>query len=462
MLRVHAMRLGAAGVIAAALAASAPRLLAQTTAPARPPSPTQAASQRELDRELSLQGLNGIRPGAKNGDPTSPYATNYDEAKANPEPLPDPLAEADGKRAATAREWLDVRRPQIVAAMEDELYGKRPANLPQVTWTLGRERRTDDYGVPAVEKVLYGNLDNSGDPNIEVHIEAVLVTPAAAVDAGRKTPAVISINWINPPPGFPKENPSADYRNLILKRGWSVVVYDPTTVQADNGAGLTSGVIGLVNKGKPRKVEDWGALSAWAWGASKVVDMLEANPNIDGSRIAIFGHSRYGKAALVAMAYDERIKAGFISSSGAGGAAPYRRHWGEQVENVAAANEYHWMGAHFLRYASGARTAKDLTIDANAVIALAAPRAVFIGAGRATADGDGWVDPRGMFLAEASAGEAWALLGQRPIDKTQPPPLTLSDSGAMAYREHDQGHTPGPNWPYFLDFAGRAFENGNG
>ena len=454
MLRANAMRLTAAVVMTAALAASAQGLLAQT----RPPSPTQIASQEELDRELATQGLKGIRPGAKNGDPTSPYATNYDEAKANPLPLPDPLTMADGRRAATADDWWKVRRPQIVKAMEDELYGRRPANLPKVVWTLAQERQTDDYGVPAVERTLYGNLDNSAAPKVEVHIKVVLVTPLAAITAGKRTPAVISINWINPPPGFPKENPAADYRNLVLKRGWSFVVYDPTTVQADNGAGLTSGVIGLVNKGKPRKPDDWGALSAWAWGASKVVDMLEANSAIDASRIAIFGHSRYGKAALVAMAYDPRIKAGFISSSGAGGAAPYRRHWGEQVENVAAANEYHWMGAHFLRYASGSTTAKDLTIDANSVIALAAPRAVFVGAGRATGDGDGWVDPRGMFLAEASAGEVWGLLGQRPIDKTQPAPLTLSDSGVLAYREHDQGHTPGPNWPYFLDFAGKAFD----
>jgi hypothetical protein len=445
MRRAHVIRLTRA-VLAVGALASAPRLLAQT----RPPSPTQIASQQELDRELKLQGLDGIRPGAKNGDPASPYATNYDEAKANPLPLPDPLVSSDGKRTASAKAWWDVRRPQIVKAMEDELYGRRPANLPKVTWTVVQERQTDDYGVPAIEKTLDGALDNSAAPTISVHIRAVLVTPADAVAAHRKTPAVISINWLNPPPGFPKENPSADYRNLILKKGWSVVVYDPTSVQADNGAGLTSGVIGLVNKGQPRKLDDWGALSAWAWGASKVVDFLDIDPNIDASRVAIFGHSRYGKASLVAMAYDPRIKAGFISSSGAGGAAPYRRHWGEQVENVAAANEYHWMGAHFLRYASGSTTAKDLTIDSNDVIALAAPRAVFVGAGRATGDGDGGGDTR--------AGEVWGLLGQRPIDRTQPPPLTLSDSGPLAYREHDQGHTPGPNWPYFLDFAGKAFD----
>lgn len=438
--------------LAAIAASSAGVPLAQTGAP----SPTQIASEQERQRELAQLGLKDTRAGANNRDPASPLYPNYDEAKANPIPLPDPLLEPSGRRAANADDWRRVRRPQILAAMEDDLYGHRPAALPKVAWTVVQTRNTEAYGVAAVEKTLDGRLDNAAAPGLEVHIKALLVTPQAAVAEGRRTPVVLAINWFDPPAGFPKD-PNPDYRGLILKRGWSYVIYDPTSVQADNGAGLTSGVIGLVNKGRPRKADDWGALSAWAWGASKVVDMLQAQPNIDAGHVAIFGHSRYGKAALVAMAYDARLKVGFISSSGAGGAAPYRRHWGEQVENVAAGNEYHWMGARFLRYAADPLSAKDLPIDANAVIALAAPRPVFIGAGRATADGDGWVDPHGMFLAQASAGEVWTLLGQRPLPKTMPEPMTLADSGALAFRQHDQGHTPGPNWPYFLDFAARAF-----
>jgi hypothetical protein len=453
MRHVRLTRLVPIAILAASFAAPAARLLAQPAGP----SPIQVASEQERQRELADLGLNGTRPGANSRDPDSPLYPNYDEAKANPVPLPDPLTLPNGKRVTSAAQWRSVRRPQIVKAMEDDLYGHRPAGLPKVTWTVTSSRRIEDYGVPAIEKALDGALDNAAAPDIQVHIKAWLVTPEEAVKAGRKTPAVLAINWYNPPPGFPKD-PNPDYRALILKRGWSYVIYDPTSVQADNGAGLTRGVIGLVNRGQPRKAGDWGALSAWAWGASRVVDALEHDPNIDAARIAIFGHSRYGKASLVAMAYDERFRAGFISSSGAGGAAPYRRHWGEQVENVAAGNEYHWMGERFLRYAADPLSARDLPIDANAVIALAAPRAVFVGAGRASADGDGWVDPRGMFLAEASAGEVWALFGKTPLPRTQPAPLALADSGALAYRQHDQGHTPGPNWPFFLDFADRAFK----
>jgi hypothetical protein len=446
-------------IAAVAAAATLPALsgVAQTGGP----SPIQVASEQERQRELAQLGLTATRPGANSRDPSSPLYPNYDEAQANPSALPDPLILANGRRVTTAKAWWDVRRPQIVAAMEAALYGHRPAVLPKVVWTVTETRNTSEFGVPAVEKSLDGRLDNAAAPGIEVHIKALLVTPQAAITAGRRTPVVLSVNWLKVPAGLNlPPDPNADYRGLILKKGWSYVVYDPTSVQADNGAGLTAGVIGLVNRGQPRKVGDWGVLSAWAWGASRVVDALETDRNIDPAHIAIFGHSRYGKTALVAMAYDKRLAAGFISSSGAGGAAPYRRHWGEQVENVAASNEYHWMGAKFLAYASDPLSAKDLPIDANAVIALAAPRPLFIGAGRATADGDGWVDPRGMFLAEASAGDVWALLGKRPLAKTEPPPLTLSDSGSMAFREHDQGHTPGPNWPAFLDFAARAFAKG--
>ena len=451
------MRLTWIVVVAAAAALPALNGLAQTTGP----SSIQVASEQERQRELAELGLKDTRPGADSRDPSSPLYPNYDESKANPEPLPDPLALQGGGRVTTAKDWWSVRRPQIVAAMEDTLYGHRPAVLPKVTWTVEQTRDTDEFGVPAVEKTLDGRLDNAAAPGIQVHIKAVLVTPQAAVAAGARTPVVLAINWLKPPPGLNlPPAPNADYRGLILKHGWSYVIYDPTSVQADNGAGLTAGVIGLVNRGQPRKAGDWGVLSAWAWGASRVVDFLETDRNIDPARIAIFGHSRYGKTSLVAMAYDTRLAAGFISSSGAGGAAPYRRHWGEQVENVAAGAEYHWMGAKFLAYAADPLSARNLPIDANAVIALAAPRPVFVGAGRSTADGDGWVDPHGMFLAEASAGEVWALLGTRPLDKTAPPPLTLSDSGALAFRQHDQGHTPGPNWPVFLDFAARAFAKG--
>ena len=440
----------------------APALLAQ-------PNPQIGAeSEQERMRELGLLGLSATRPGVQNRDPSAPDYANYDEAKANPYPLPDPLTEPNGHRITTAAQWWKVRRPQIVAAADEDLYGRQPAQTPAVHWTVTQVTHETRFGEPVVVKALDGRLDNSGVPAIEVVIKAELTTPEAAVAAHRRTPVVMSLIWLRPPviPGLKfTPEPGPDYREQILERGWSYVLIDPNSIQADNGAGLTSGVIGLANHGRPRKLDDWGVLRAWAWGASRLLDYLQTDPNMDGSRVAIQGHSRYGKASLVAMAYDPRFATGFISSSGAGGAAPYRRHWGEALENVAASNEYHWMAGDFLKYAADPLTAKDLPIDANAVIALVAPRPIFIGAGsaddRAKAN-DAWVDPRGMFMAEASAGKVYALLGKRPVDPVFPPVLTLSDSGDLAYREHDQGHTPGPDWPAFLDFAARAFARSGG
>ena len=451
----NVLRLAAASCLALCL--SSANLQAQ-------PNPQIGAqSEEERLRELHLLGLAATRPGVQNRDPSAPNAANYDEAKANPYPLPDPLAEPNGHRLANAADWWKVRRPEIVAAADEDLYGRQPAQTPSVHWTVTQLTHETRFGVPVVVKALDGRLDNSADPAIEVVIKAELTTPEAAVAARRKTPVVMSLIWLKPPviPGvkFAPE-PGADYREQILQRGWSYVLIDPNSVQAYNGAGLISGVIGLVNHGQPRKLDDWGALRAWAWGASRLLDYLGTDPDTDARKVAIQGHSRYGKAALVAMAYDPRIAVGFISSSGAGGAAPYRRRWGEAVENVAASNEYHWMAGNFLKFAADPLNADNLPIDSNAVIALAAPRPIFIGAGSADASAkanDAWVDPRGMFMAEASAGEVWKLLGKRPLDPAFPPVLTLSDSGDMAYREHDQGHTPGPNWPAFLDFAAKAF-----
>ncbi len=168
-----------------------------------------------------------------------------------------------------------------------------------------------------------------------------------------------------------------------------------------------------------------GGLKAWAWGASRALDYLSADPRVDAKRVAIEGLSRFGKAALVTMAYDPRFAIAFVGSSGEGGAKLYRRNFGETVENVASSGEYHWMAGNFLKYA-GPLTAKDLPVDAHELIALCAPRPVFIGAGTRE-EGDGWVDPRGMFLATVAAGPVYRLLGKKDLGtNVMPPPERLS------------------------------------
>ena len=225
-------------------------------------------------------------------------------------------------------------------------------------------------------------------------------------------------------------------------------------MQADNGAGLTEGIIGLVNKGQPRKLDDWGALRAWAWGASRALDYFESDKAVDPKQVGIEGLSRYGKAALVTMAYDQRFAIGFIGSSGAGGAKILRRNFGEQVENIASTAEYHWMAGNFMKYA-GPLPVSALPVDAHELIALCAPRPVFISSGSQQVEG-GRVDAKGMFLGAVFAGPVYKLLGKRDLGTPEFPPVeTALISGDIAFRQHSGGHTTGPNWPTFLIFASR-------
>jgi hypothetical protein len=253
-------------------------------------------------------------------------------------------------------------------------------------------------------------------------------------------------------PGLPREPNPDPYTRQLLARGWGYATVVADSIQPDNGGALATGVIGISLRGRPRRPDDWGVLRAWAWGASRAFDSLAQDRRIDAHRIGIEGLSRYGKAALVTLAYDPRFAIGFIGSSGAGGAALYRRDFGARIGNLAAPAEYHWFAGNFLAYA-GPRAVTDLPVDAHMLIALAAPRPIFIGAGTVET-GDGWVDPKGSFLAAAAASPAWKLLGKAGLDAAAfPPVLTPVTSGTIGFRQHQGGHNNRDNWPTFLDFA---------
>jgi (4-O-methyl)-D-glucuronate---lignin esterase len=260
-----------------------------------------------------------------------------------------------------------------------------------------------------------------------------------------------------PPPGTPTTKPGPTWQQQLLAKGWGYATLIPTSFQADNGAGLTQGIIGLTNKGQPRQVDDWGTLRAWAWEASRALDYFETDKSVDAKQVGIEGLSRYGKAALVTMAYDQRFAIGFIGSSGEGGAKLHRRNFGELVENLAGSGAYHWMGGNFLKYA-GPLTWNDLPVDAHELIALCAPRPTFISYGASEGPGaEGkWVDQRGSFMAAVAAGPVYLLLGKKDLGTSDFPPVeTALIDGELAWRQHSGGHTTGPNWPIFIEFASR-------
>jgi hypothetical protein len=312
---------------------------------------------------------------------------------------------------------------------------------------------------------LVGHVDNSSYPAIAVDIQLSLSTPKNArgpvpviMEIGLSQEAMEALRKrLNDAQRAALLGSGPTWQQQVIAKGWGYAVLIPTSVQADNGAGLTQGIIGLVNKGQPRKLDDWGALRAWAWSASRALDYFETDKAVDAKQVGIEGLSRYGKAALVAMAYDQRFAIGFIGSSGAGGAKILRRNFGEQLENLASTSEYHWMAGNFLKYA-GPLTVNDLPVDANELIALCAPRPVFISAGSQQVEG-GWVDAKGMFLAAAEAGSVYELLGKKGLGTGEFPPIeTALIDGDIAFRQHRGGHTTGPNWPTFLIFAGRYFK----
>lgn len=399
------------------------------------------------------------RPGPS-GNPSAPNAANSDESKATQyTSLPDPLVLRNGKKVIDVKTWWNKRRPEIVEDFEKEMYGRVPKNTPKVIWEVISTVDTIFGDQKAITKNLLGHVDNSSYPEIKVDIQLSVTIPK---DANRPVPVMMEFGFIFPA-GFRPTPPvnaavQKSWQEQVLERGWGFAILVPTSYQADNGAGLTQGIIGLCNKGQNRKPDDWGALRAWAWGASRAVDYFETDKKINAKQVAIEGLSRYGKAALVTMAYEPRIAIGFIGSSGAGGAKILRRIYGEQVENLASSGEYHWFAGNFIKYACGSLTQNDLPVDAHELVALCAPRPVFISSGSPNVEGK-WVDAKGMFLGGAHAAPVYELLGKKGYSTMEyPAEQTLLADGDIAFRQHNGGHTVVPNWPYFLDFAARYFK----
>jgi hypothetical protein len=440
----------------AAVACAALLAMTGSSALAQQPDYTEA----NVDRQAMLDRLgipaSAMRPGADGFNRDAPNAANYDEAKAGTPALPGVLTMLNGDRVDSARMWSRERRPEIVGLFDREIYGRVPASAPRIDWKLVREERATEAGVPVIKRWMEGVADNTAFPGASATIQLRYTVPAPVpVNAKRRVPLILSFGFpegfrFPGPPRAPDPGPSAPEQLLAAGFGYGVVVAN--SIQADNGGELDDGVIGISLRGKRRGPEDWGVLRAWAWGASRAFDALAGDARIDAGRIGIEGLSRYGKAALVTMAYDERFAIGFVGSSGAGGAALYRRNFGERMGNLCAGGEYHWFAGNFLNYCA-TQTEFDLPIDAHLLIALAAPRPIFLGAGTVET-GDGWVDPKGSFLAAVAASPVWSLFGKAGVSvEAFPPVLVPAVVGMIGWRQHQGGHNNRDNWPTFIAFA---------
>jgi hypothetical protein len=474
---------------AASASGSAPATPATAAAPARGGFPgamspeerakMQAATAEDHADMMKQLGITALRPGPSGSTaPGTVNPANYDPEKANPFPdWPEVLTLKNGQKVTNPTAWWKQRRPEIVEDFEREVIGRVPKNVPKVTWEVVRTVTTKVGELPVVAKQLVGHVDNSAYPEITVDIRMAVVTPA---NAKAPVPVLMMFGFGGMPgeggPGFgggrgrgpatapagPVDPPSTEQ---LIADGWGYVSINTTSIQADNGAGLTKGIIGLTNKGQHRKPDDWGSLRAWAWGAARGLDYLETDPAVDAKHVGIEGVSRYGKAALVTMAFEPRFAMVLVGSSGEGGAKPHRRNFGEAVENLTGSGEYHWMAGNFLKYGAeessfGRKTANDLPVDSHELIALCAPRPTFISYGVPEKGDANWLDQQGSFMATVAAGPVFRLLGARDISVTEdyhvakmPPHNTGLLDGELAWRQHDGGHEDHSNMKYFIAWA---------
>jgi hypothetical protein len=544
------------------------------------------AGYNDHQNMMDQLGIKTLRPGKSGSNQSGP---GFDEATANDwmPTMPDALTLKDGTKVTTPGQWTK-RRAEILEDFEREVYGRIPANVPEVTWEVTATNESTIGGVPVVTKTLVGHVDNSAFTNITVNIRASFTVPANtpgpvpvlisfggvggggfggfggpltadqttklnagvttaqadlaalqakltaaqkdAVDAAlakgddatvqAKLEAIAKIETdiamlryskgvsviapslteaqkttISATPGqiyttffaAPAPAPAGGGRGgapgggglgggisqQAISHGWGYGSIDPASIQADTGgnAALRQGIVGLVNKGQPRKPDDWGALRAWGWGFSKLVDYFEAHPDskVNSKFVGVEGVSRYGKAAIVTEAFDERVGPALVASSGEGGAKLHRHNFGEAVENLTG-DEYYWMAGNFLKYGASdikgkSMNASDIPVDSHELIALCAPRPVFISVGIEPGDPK-WIDAAGLYRAGLLATPVYTLLGKKGygeditdwVHAPLPPVGTLMGKD-MVFRQHEGGHTSGPNVPIYFEWVGNFIKS---
>jgi hypothetical protein len=401
------------------------------------------------------------------------HVSNYSEERVHPYTLPDPLVMASGERITGADQWFRARRPEILKLYRDEIYGQVPVDAPKVTWGVA-ETEVGARGGTAVMKRVVGRMGNRPDAprmNLTVYLPAkaskpvpVLLSitfgfgPGARGQATGKTgqrPAPVpgKADSTKPVAATGRDPGGFDPVGEVLGRGWGYASLPYGEIQPDRADRWAEGVIGLTLKqGQSRPAADeWGTISAWAWGISRAIDYLETEPSVDAKWIAITGTSRLGKTVLWAGAQDERVAAVFSVVSGEMGAALIRRDWGETLDDMA--QNFPWQFAGNLRKWAGRWDA--LPVDQHMLIALCAPRPVYVNGGLS----DQWSDPVGEFLALKAAGPVYRLLGGKDLGVTEPPPLDAPVIGGdLAFHYHSGGHMAVPaDWKAFLDFAERHF-----
>ena len=377
------------------------------------------------------------------------HASNYDEAKVGSYTLPDPLVLANGEPVKDADTWTKVRRPELIGLYEREIFGCVPARVPPVRAEVVATE-TGALGGQAVRRHVVLHF---GEGERAVALNVSLYLPAAARGP---VPVVLQLLFSHPPGLTPPATVRATFDDAvpvaeIVGHGYAYAAFRYTEAQADAAKTSEGGVQALaLGAGQTRPAAgEWGTIATWAWITSRVLDYLETERAVDATRVALVGHSRLGKTVLWAGARDPRFAVVFASCAGEMGSSLARRDYGESLDDVAA-NFPWWCVATFPKFAGHWN---DLPVDTHLVIALNAPRPVFVTGGTQ----DQWADPHGEFLALVAAGPVYRLLGRPDVGATTLPPLdTPLITGSLGFHYHTGGHAiTASDWQAFFAFAGR-------
>src|ERR1700752_517685 len=388
---------------------------------------------------------------------------NYDEALVGSYTLPDPLLLANGKQVRDPKTWTQKRRPEIVRLFEENQFGRSPGHPAKMSFDVF------DKGTPALDGkavcrqvTVYFSSDKNGPKmDLLVYLPAAARKPvplflnlsftanSSTVDDPGIKPGEV---WNRDKKKVPAPKPATFGRlNVapLLAHGIGVATVYYGDIDPDFEGGIAYGGRALYLKPgqKEPAPNEWGAISAWAWGLSRALDYLETDKGVDAKRVAIFGVSRLGKTVLWAGAHDPRFALVIASCSGEGGAAISRRNYGELVKHLVAPTRYPYQfAANYQKYGDHV---DQLPVDSHMLISLIAPRPLLL----QTGDTDFWSDPKGEFLAAVAAGPVYRLLSQQALDTDQMPAAGQSIMHTLGYYMPSCGHATVPSdWDQFIKF----------